>query len=144
MVSPFFYIKYENVIKLIKFSFSYLEKVLAQLNLVLVSKSDTSYSDIALRALFRLNNHNHVINALRRSSLMELLLLSEPTAEQTYYDLLLRDKTNYVSTTFAKARTYLEQPFDEPGLYFNNLFFNIKQKKSIYFKIFLRYNIKYF
>lgn len=112
--------------------------------MVLVSKSDTSYSDIALRALFRLNNHNHIINALRRSSLMELLLLSEPTAEQTYYDLLLRDKTNYVSTTFAKARTYLEQPFDEPGLYFNNLFFNIKQKKSIYFKIFLKYNIKYF
>lgn len=88
---------------------------------MLVSKSDTSYSDIALRALFRLNNHNHVINALRRSSLMELLLLAEPSAEQTYHDLLLRDKANYVSTTFAKARAYLEQPFDEPGLYFDNL-----------------------
>ncbi|XP_043511909.1 exocyst complex component 7 isoform X1 [Frieseomelitta varia] len=93
---------------------TYIKKVLAQLNLVLVSKSDTSYSDVALRALFRLNNHNHVINALRRSSLMELLLLAEPSAEQTYHDLLLRDKANYVSTTFAKARAYLEQPFDEP------------------------------
>lgn len=51
---------------------------------------------------------------------MELLLLAEPSAEQTYHDLLLRDKANYVSTTFTKARAYLEQPFDEPGLYFEN------------------------
>lgn len=86
------------------------------MNLALVSKSDTCYSDVALRALFRLNNHNHVVNALRRSSLMELLLLAEPSAEQTYHDLLHRDKANYVTTTFAKARTYLEQPIDEPGL----------------------------
>ncbi|XP_076657326.1 exocyst complex component 7 [Halictus rubicundus] len=93
---------------------TYIKKVLAQLNLALVSKSDTCYSDVALRALFRLNNHNHVVNALRRSSLMELLLLAEPNAEHTYNDLLLRDKSNYVSTTFSKARTYLEQPTDEP------------------------------
>lgn len=93
-----------------------LEKVLAQLNLALVSKSDASYSDLALRALFRLNNHNYVVNALRRSSLIELLLLAEPSAEQTYHDLLIKDRNNYVNTTFAKARSYLEQSADEPGL----------------------------
>ncbi|XP_043263391.1 exocyst complex component 7 isoform X2 [Colletes gigas] len=103
----------ENMYKIVLGT--YIKKVLAQLNLALLSKSDTCYSDVALRTLFRLNNHNHVVNALRRSSLMELLLLAEPSAEQTYNDLLLRDKTNYVFTTFAKARTYLEQPFDEPG-----------------------------
>lgn len=81
-----------------------------------MSKSDASYSDLALRALFRLNNHNYVVNALCRSSLMELLLLAEPSAEQTYHDLLLKDKNNYVTTTFAKARLYLA---DEPGLCLN-------------------------
>ncbi|XP_076177246.1 exocyst complex component 7 isoform X2 [Ptiloglossa arizonensis] len=90
------------------------EKVLAQLNLALLSKSDACYSDVALRTLFRLNNHNHVVNALRRSSLMELLLLAEPNAEHTYRNLLLHDKTNFVFITFAKARSFLEQPFDEP------------------------------
>ncbi|XP_047363535.1 exocyst complex component 7 [Vespa velutina] len=92
----------------------YIKKVLAQLNLALVSKSDASYSDPSLRALFRLNNHNYVVNALRRSSLMELLLLAEPTIEQTYVDLLVKDKTNYVSTTLVKARGFLEHSFDEP------------------------------
>ncbi|KAK2576636.1 hypothetical protein KPH14_005302 [Odynerus spinipes] len=92
----------------------YIKKVLAQLNLALVSKSDASYSDPSLRALFRLNNHNYVVNALRRSSLMELLLLAEPTVEQTYVDLLVKDKANYVSTTLVKARAYLEHSSDEP------------------------------
>lgn len=86
----------------------YIKKVLAQLNLALVNRSDTSYSDGALRMLFRLNNHNYVINALHRSSLMELLLLAEPSAEKTYQDLLARDKVNYVTATFAKAMIHLE------------------------------------
>ena len=98
-----------------KFYFIFTERVLALLNLALVSKSDTSYSDPALRALFRLNNHNYVINALRRSSLMELLLLAEPSAERTYQDLLYKDRTNYVTTCFAKARSYVENTNDEPG-----------------------------
>ncbi|XP_014205358.1 exocyst complex component 7 [Copidosoma floridanum] len=92
----------------------YIKRVLALLNLALVSKSDTSYSDPSLRALFRLNNHNYVINALRRSALMELLLLAEPSAEQTYLDLLARDRTTYVTATFAKARGHVEHN-DEPG-----------------------------
>lgn len=93
---------------------TYIKKVLAQLNLLLVSKSDASYSDVSLRALFRLNNHNHVVNALRRSSLMELLLAAEPTAEQTYRDLLQRDRSNYVNAAFAKARGHLEIEETEP------------------------------
>ncbi|XP_051171052.1 exocyst complex component 7 isoform X1 [Leptopilina boulardi] len=95
---------------------SYIKKVLAQLNLSLVSRSDNSYSDAALRALFRLNNHNYVINALRRSSLMELLLLAEPNAEQTYDDLLLRNQINYVSATFSKAKMPIENANDDTDL----------------------------
>lgn len=102
-----------------------------------MSKSDASYSDPALRALFRLNNHNYVVNALRRSSLMELLLLAEPTAERTYQDLLARDKVNYVAATFAKARPYYDHPLDEPGkhfLYCNKSYdFLLERKCNNYF-----------
>lgn len=87
------------------------------MNLALVSKSDTLYSDPALRALFRMNNNSYVIKALRRSQLMELLLLAESTAEKTYQDILLKDKNNYVSATFSKAKAYIEQSNDEPGLH---------------------------
>ncbi|KAJ8681599.1 hypothetical protein QAD02_017391 [Eretmocerus hayati] len=93
----------------------YIKRVLALLNLALVSKSDTLYSDPALRALFRLNNHNYVLNALKRSCLMDLVQLAEPNAEQTYQELLARDRSNYVNTTFAKARTHIENQNDEPG-----------------------------
>ena len=93
----------------------FAEKVLAQLNLALESRSDTSYSDAALRALFRLNNHNYVINALRRSSLMELLLLAEPNAERTYEDLLFKNQTNYVMYTFSKVKLYIEQTSEDAG-----------------------------
>ncbi|XP_014236874.1 exocyst complex component 7 [Trichogramma pretiosum] len=93
----------------------YIKRVLALLNLALVSRSDQSYSDPALRALFRLNNHNYVINALRRSSLMELLSLAEPKAEQTYLDMLARDRHTYVNTTFAKTRGHIDNHNDEPG-----------------------------
>lgn len=95
---------------------SYIKKVLAQLNLSLVSRSDNSYSDAALRALFRLNNHNYVVNALRRSSLMDLLLLAEPNAEQTYDDLLLRNQANYVSATFSKVKIHIENFNDNTDL----------------------------
>lgn len=96
---------------------------MAHLNLALVNRSDASYSDVALRALFRLNNHNYVVKALRRSSLMELLLLAEPVAEQTYEDLLLKDKSTYVNAVFSKARVHLEQNPGESGKYTNQFFF---------------------
>ncbi|XP_033214373.1 exocyst complex component 7 isoform X3 [Belonocnema kinseyi] len=95
---------------------SYIKKVLAQLNLALVTRSDSSYSDAALRSLFRLNNHNYVINALRRSSLMELLLLAEPNAERTYEDILLRNQMNYVTYTFSKVKLFVEQPSEDADL----------------------------
>lgn len=101
-----------------------------------MSKSDTSYTDPALRALFRMNNHSFVITALRRTSLMELLLLAEPNAEKTYQDLLIKEKNNYVLATFAKAKAYLEQASDEPGMYFVLIIFlHLKFAKN---------NVKYY
>ena len=46
---------------------------------------------------------------------MELLSLAEPKAEQTYLELLARDRYNYVNTTFVKARGHIENHNDEPG-----------------------------
>lgn len=101
--------------------------MLAQLNLALVSRSDISYSDPALRSLFRLNNHNYVINALRRSSLMELLLLAEPNAERTYEDLLLKNQTNYLTYTFSKVKLFIEQPSEDFGKIMIIYFYGIIQ-----------------
>ena len=48
------------------------EKVLVQLNLTLVTKSD-AYNDSSLRYIFRLNNSHYLLAALQRSGLLELL-----------------------------------------------------------------------
>ncbi len=52
--------------------FPFEEKVLVQLNLTLVTKSD-AYSDSSLRYIFRLNNSHYLLGALKRSGLLELL-----------------------------------------------------------------------
>ena len=48
------------------------EKVLVQLNLTLVTKSD-AYNDSSLRYIFRLNNSHYLLSALKRSGLLDLL-----------------------------------------------------------------------
>lgn len=48
------------------------EKILVQLNLTLVTKSDT-YSDFSLRSIFRLNNSHYLQRALQQSGLLPLL-----------------------------------------------------------------------
>lgn len=55
-----------------KLLFFFLEKVLVQLNLTLVTKSD-AYSDSSLRYIFRLNNSHYLLSALQRSGLLDLL-----------------------------------------------------------------------
>ena len=56
----------------ILWNFYLTEKVLVQLNLTLVTKSD-AYSDASLRSLFRLNNSHYLLGALQRSGLLQLL-----------------------------------------------------------------------
>jgi hypothetical protein len=81
----------------IMFAFNLLsvtEKVLVQLNLTLVGKSDL-YSDIYLRAVFRLNNNHYVLKALQRAGLLDLVQLSEPDCEESYHDMIREQKRIY-------------------------------------------------
>ena len=68
--------------------------MLAQLNLTLVTKSE-AYPDAGLRAVFRLNNSQHVLGALQRSGLLDLVRLSEPDCENSYQEMILDHKKAY-------------------------------------------------
>lgn len=72
----------------------YIKKVLAQLNLTLLNKSDL-YSDIGVKGVFRLNNCNYVLKALQRSNLLPLLMCCEPECENAYYSMIATHKKTY-------------------------------------------------
>lgn len=72
----------------------YVKKVLSQLNFSLVTKSD-GYTDSGVKALFRLNNSHHVLKALQRSALLELVNISESDCEQTYINMIETHKKSY-------------------------------------------------
>ncbi|XP_041973543.1 exocyst complex component 7 isoform X2 [Aricia agestis] len=74
----------------------YMRKVLAQLNLSLRSKSE-QYPD-ALKAIFLLNNTLYLLQGLQRSSLLDVLCLSEPECEATYRNMIDDYKTAYLQS----------------------------------------------
>ncbi|CAG9773527.1 unnamed protein product [Ceutorhynchus assimilis] len=88
----------------------YIKRVLVQLNHTLISKSE-QYSDVALKALFRLNNNNYVLKSLQRSNLLELYLISEPNCEEYYYTSIQEHKKAY-SQCWNKLLNYIE--LDDP------------------------------
>lgn len=79
----------------ITFSFFFSEKVLAQLNSTLMSKSDV-YSDVYLKAVFRLNNNHHMLKSLQRSELLVLVKITEPDCEKNYHDMIQENKKQYI------------------------------------------------
>lgn len=72
----------------------YLGKVLSQLNHTIYSKSE-QYSDVALKAIFRLNNNNYVLKSLQQNKLLELVMISEPQCEQEFYKMIDEHKKSY-------------------------------------------------
>lgn len=66
---------------------SFLEKVLSELNLTIVSKCE-HYNDNATRYLFRLNNIYYILKSLQRSNTLDLLILTEPDCERHYLELI--------------------------------------------------------
>lgn len=70
------------------------ERVLVNLGLALVSRSET-YSDTTLRAIFRLNNYNHILKTLLHSQLLNLVSLVEPQCDKLYNDQILEQKRLY-------------------------------------------------
>lgn len=67
---------------------------MSQLNHTLVNKSE-QYNDIALKAIFRLNNNNYVLKALQNSTLLELYKIAEPACEDYYYSSIQGSKKLY-------------------------------------------------
>lgn len=72
----------------------FTEKVLSQLNLMLVNRSD-SYSEPGVKYLFRLNNCHYVVKSLQRSSLLDIVSLTEPECENTYDEMIALHKKSY-------------------------------------------------
>ncbi|XP_074649537.1 exocyst complex component 7-like isoform X2 [Tubulanus polymorphus] len=73
---------------------AYLSKVLSALGLNLNNKVD-NYSDVTLRAIFMLNNYNHILKSMKRSGLLDIICLSNPDAEKLYDDKILEQKRFY-------------------------------------------------
>ncbi|KAK4874727.1 hypothetical protein RN001_014087 [Aquatica leii] len=90
----------------------YIKKVLVQLNHTLLSKSE-QYGDVALKAIFRLNNNNYVLKSLQRSNLLELYRIPEPKCEQYYYTSIQEQKKSY-STSWSKLLSYIWSTEDAP------------------------------
>ncbi|CAH1716975.1 unnamed protein product [Aphis gossypii] len=72
----------------------YIKKVLSQLNLMLVNRSD-SYSEPGVKYLFRLNNCHYVVKSLQRSALLDIVSLTEPECENTYDEMIASHKKSY-------------------------------------------------
>lgn len=83
----------------------YIKKVLSQLNYTLITKSD-AYTDSGVRALFRLNNSHHVLKALQRSTLLDLVNISEAECEQTYINMIETHKKAY-KQSWSKLLNYI-------------------------------------
>ncbi|XP_067005979.1 exocyst complex component 7 isoform X2 [Anabrus simplex] len=75
----------------------YIQNVLTELNQTLCNKSDL-YSDVYLRAVFRLNNNYYVLKSLQRSGLIDLIQLSKPNFEASYHKMISENKEAYTQS----------------------------------------------
>lgn len=69
----------------------YIKKILSQLNLTLINKSEL-YSDHGVKCLFRVNNCNYILKALQRCTGLVNIVTS---CENTYYEMINTHRTNY-------------------------------------------------
>jgi len=91
----------------------YIKKILVQLNLTLVTKSD-AYSDSSLRSIFRLNNSHYLQRALQQSGLLPLLTIVEPECEAIYREMIIEQKRLY-NQSWNKVLTSIWNSEDVPA-----------------------------
>jgi len=91
----------------------YFKKVIVQLNLTLVNKSET-YPDPFLRAVFRLNNNMYILRALGRSGLLDVVSLSAPELEGSYQEMITEQKRLY-SQSWERVLNYIWAADDLPS-----------------------------
>uniref|UniRef100_A0A8D8LKU4 Exocyst complex component 7 n=1 Tax=Cacopsylla melanoneura TaxID=428564 RepID=A0A8D8LKU4_9HEMI len=80
----------------------YIKKILSQLNLTLINKSEL-YSDHGVKCLFRINNCNYILKALQRSTGLANIVTS---CENTYYEMINTHKTSY-QQCWARVMSYI-------------------------------------
>ncbi|XP_040923121.1 exocyst complex component 7 isoform X5 [Toxotes jaculatrix] len=95
---------------------SYICKVLGNLQLNLLSKSKV-YEDSALSAIFLHNNYNYILKSLEKSELIQLVTVTQKTAESSYKELIEQQIQMY-QRSWLKVTEHLtdrNMPVFQPG-----------------------------
>ncbi|NWI48068.1 EXOC7 protein, partial [Picathartes gymnocephalus] len=96
---------------------TYICKVLGNLQLNLLSKSKV-YEDPALSAIFLHNNYNYILKSLEKSELIQLVAVTQKTAERSYRELIEQQIQTYQRSWF-KVTDYISErnlPVFQPGV----------------------------
>ncbi|KAK2495861.1 hypothetical protein MC885_006816 [Smutsia gigantea] len=96
---------------------TYICKVLGNLQLNLLSKSKV-YEDPALSAIFLHNNYNYILKALEKSELIQLVAVTQKTAERSYREHIEQQIQTY-QRSWLKVTDYLAEknlPVFQPGV----------------------------
>ncbi|XP_063265049.1 exocyst complex component 7 isoform X5 [Prinia subflava] len=96
---------------------TYICKVLGNLQLNLLSKSKV-YEDPALSAIFLHNNYNYILKSLEKSELIQLVAVTQKTAERSYRELIEQQIQTYQRSWFKVTDYILEKnlPVFQPGV----------------------------
>ncbi|NXJ30219.1 EXOC7 protein, partial [Dicrurus megarhynchus] len=96
---------------------TYICKVLGNLQLNLLSKSKV-YEDPALSAIFLHNNYNYILKSLEKSELIQLVAVTQKTAERSYRELIEQQIQTYQRSWFKVMDYILERnlPVFQPGV----------------------------
>ncbi|KFP34139.1 Exocyst complex component 7, partial [Colius striatus] len=94
-----------------------LRKVLGNLQLNLLSKSKV-YEDPALSAIFLHNNYNYILKSLEKSELIQLVAVTQKTAERSYRELIEQQIQTYQRSWLKVTDYILERnlPVFQPGV----------------------------
>ncbi|XP_068386293.1 exocyst complex component 7 isoform X3 [Eschrichtius robustus] len=96
---------------------TYICKVLGNLQLNLLSKSKV-YEDPALSAIFLQNNYNYILKALEKSELIQLVAVTQKTAERSYREHIEQQIQTY-QRSWLKVTDYIAEknlPVFQPGV----------------------------
>ncbi|NXT74610.1 EXOC7 protein, partial [Zapornia atra] len=96
---------------------TYICKVLGNLQLNLLSKSKV-YEDPALSAIFLHNNYNYILKSLEKSELIQLVAVTQKTAERSYRELIEQQIQTYQRSWLKVTDYILERnlPIFQPGV----------------------------
>ncbi|XP_077020008.1 exocyst complex component 7 isoform X3 [Tamandua tetradactyla] len=96
---------------------TYICKVLGNLQLNLLSKSKV-YEDPALSAIFLHNNYNYILKSLEKSELIQLVAVTQKTAERSYREHIEQQIQTY-QRSWLKVTEYIAEknlPVFQPGV----------------------------